>query len=1021
MRLPVLLTSDDMFFDQGKFRWPMNPICINSGGPLAGPGSFFSHPQARKLFKRRMRYLSARYGASGAISGWMFGATLPAESVADWHQEMATELAGLDAARGWMQTGNVPHAIGSLHPWTTPFEKLSRKNSFEEGSSDERLWKPEQRLSPGSTMAVSGERASEGKRSVALSGKLPGQICLLRELLFATNELDNFYDFHSLVFDVYVPSDAPHDMRAVVHFRDRDELWYEALLDPLLRPGDWTRMVADIGGENSHHLKPVGHQRPWDDYSRTRIREMGIRIFCDKSYKGAIHIDNIHLTGGQSGRVHPIITPSIKLRNEAVGNVLQFDKWELDFDLNKSYPNPYDPEVVDVCARIRTPQGDERVVPAFFYEPYERHLVKKTRIDTIHEGTVWEQPHESSSEVEEIVPVAGGMAGFWKLRFAPDEVGLHTVILEVREKGKWQLTPEVWVHDDRFTSDGKALPSDRRLHGDFTRIPDRNSNGRRCLQGIEFQSGELVAKSAPIAFQAGASISARPLEGGGRGGVGGHGFVRRSKDPHYLEYSDGTFFYPIGMNLATPSEEQLPFHGGSWRAPDGYFRLKEISLRGTYQYDDYFAAFQQHGLNWAKIWMATWWTSLEWRRDWPPFQGVGRYSQPNAWRMDHLVEEARKRDIHLQVILMNHGQVSSGINHNWENSPYNNVLGGPLDSAREFYSRPSAKKLFKNKLRYTAARWGYSTSILDWTLCGEMDFTEEYQTNSFDLYAPSNDKPAPQVMLNWIEEMGTYMRLMDPGRHLIGTHLSHPQRGQNLQFAKALDYVQSNSYSGFPWLADGSMNAVKATAAYYYGQDGPHHFAGMKQFGKPVLTCEQGGYWHGISPKYGNFSPNTRESLDADLHCGLWAGMLSPLAGQTGYWWWLHIHFDGGYEHFAAAARFMRGEDLRGEKFERSQPEIQDASRSVEGLAFHNKHRGFAWFYDKNLPARLSTRVISGVKAEVEGVEDGSYEIEYWDTISGAIIHKENVLAQKYALKNGHYLLLTLPPFAGDVAVKFRK
>src|SRR3990172_12427993 len=133
------------------------------------------------------------------------------------------------------------------------------------------------------------------------------------------------------------------------------------------------------------------------------------------------------------------------------------------------------------------------------------------------------------------------------------------------------------------------------------------------------------------------------------------------------------------MNLAPPSEQQIPYRG--WQGGNdesAYLKLYDIGHKGTYQYDEYFAAFQKNRLNWAKLWMATWWTALEWRRDWPPYQGAGRYSQPNGWRMDHLVEEARARGVHLQVILMNHGQVSSGINHDWENSPYNNELGGPL-------------------------------------------------------------------------------------------------------------------------------------------------------------------------------------------------------------------------------------------------------------------------------------------------------------------------------------------------------
>lgn len=1016
LSLPVLITADDRFFNQGKFRWPMNPLSSQSGGPVEGPGEFFLKPAARDSVKRMLRYLAARYGASPALGGWLFGATLPARGVPEWHAALASAAEELEAAQGlvhlnldglpaggeeWLASERGRRPILSLHPWATPFEGASRRNSFEAGEPDHTLWKPEQRLSPGTELTVNIGQASDGTRSAALRGKMPGQVCLVRELLFKVNEADNFYEFQSLVFDVYVPHVAPHDMRAMVHLRDRDLLWYETLLDPLLRNGDWTRVVVDLSGENKHKLKPVNHQRPWDDYSRTRVREIGIRIFCMHKYDGPIYIDNIHMLGKQQSRPIPQVTPHVAFRPGTALKSERYDKWEVDFDLNKSYPNPYDPEVVDVTALIETPSGKTERVPCFFYEPYDRQLVKKPIIDTLMGRHI-----TRTVELEEIMPIAGGMAGFWKLRYAPKETGTHTVKIEVREGGKWLVKGERWIPDDRFTADGQPLPW-RKYHGQFTEIIGKRADGRRRVQEEAFEPGPVATRSEALVFEATASNL--------------KGFVQVASDGKLFEFSNGEPYYPIGINLATPSEEQLPYFGGDWDPPGGYERLRDIGHRGTYQYDEYFEAFQKHGLNWAKVWMATWWTGLEWRRDWPPFQGVGRYSQPNAWKMDHLVEEARRRNVYLQVILMNHGQVSTGINSDWENCPYAAELGGPLKSAREFYSEAEGKKLYKNKLRYIAARWGYSTSVLDWTLCGEMDFTEEYQTNSFNLHVPSQDLPAPETMVLWVDEMSRYMKEFDCGKHLIGTHISHPQRGQNIQFAKGLDYVQSNAYSGFPWLADGKMDAVRALDAYYWGQTGLHHFEGMQRFGKPVLVCEQGGHWHGRSYKYGDWTRNTRQSLEADLHCGLWGGIMTPMAGQTGYWWWIHVHFDGTYQHLEGASRFMSGEDLRGQDFRRGPIVLDSPEHPYKAVAFKNRTRGYAWIYHVQLPHSLNAREYSGMKAQVYAMLPGTYEIEYWHTVKGEVIKREQVAAQPSKLREDHYLGLALPPFEGDIAVKFRR
>ncbi|MCZ7647115.1 MAG: hypothetical protein M5U26_17970 [Planctomycetota bacterium] len=1022
LSLPLLLTADDRFFNQGKFRWPMNPLAADAGGPVSGPADFYRTPEARASAKALLRYLEARYGGRTALGAWLFGSTLPARQVPEWHAELAEAAAALAAADGLWGGGaqaaegeaafaaaRTARPVLSLHPWATPFETVSRRNSFEPGApemgrpdrGEKPYWKAEQRLSPGTELTYSQTLASDGRNSVALSNRMPGHVCLVRELLFAKNEADNFYDFHSLVFDAYVPPGAPHDMRAMVHLRDRDELWYETLLDPLLRPGDWTRVVVDLTAANRHKFVPINHQRPWDDYSRTRVREIGIRVFCMRPYTGKIHLDDIHLAGKQAGRVIRPVVPRVAARQPAAAACGRYEKWELDFDLNKSYPNPYDPEVVDVLAAIETPSGKVERVPCFFYEPYERKLVTSPFVDT-----VMERKETRTVEHEQIVPVAGGMAGYWKLRYAPKELGPHRVRVEVREGGKWTVEGERWIADDRFTPDGEPLPW-RFYHGQFTEIVGRRPDGRRRVQNEAFTAGELATRSEPFNFVAEPSNS--------------KGFVRSARDGRYLEFSNGEFYYPIGINVATPSEEQLPYSGGAWDPPEGYYKLRDIGHRGTFQYDDYFAKFKEHGLNWAKVWMATWWMSLEWRRDWPPYQGVGRYSQPNAWRMDHLVERAQECGIYLQIILMNHGQVSTGINHDWENCPYSSDLGGPLKSAREFYSEAEGKKLYKNKLRYIAARWGYATSILDWTLCGEMDFTEEYQTNDFNLRTPSEDKPAPETMVLWINEMARYMRAHDPGDHLISTHISHPQRGQNIQFAKELDYVQSNAYSGFPWIANGGMNAVEALAAYFYGQSGLHHFAGMKQFKKPVLVCEQGGHWHGRSYKYGNWTRNTKDSLDADLHCGLWGGIMTPMAGQTGYWWWIHVHFDDTYRLLDGPIKFMRGEDLRGQDFERGVILLADSAAGLKALSFQNRKRGFAWLYAEQMPFKLTQREFSGVESQVYGLESGSYEIEYWHTRKGEVLKRETLPALLSRLRGDFYLMLKPPAFEGDIAIKFRK
>src|SRR5690606_29242815 len=43
-----------------------------------------------------------------------------------------------------------------------------------------------------------------------------------------------------------------------------------------------------------------------------------------------------------------------------------YDKYEISFNLNETYDNPFDPEEVNVYATISTPGGGTEVVPGFY-------------------------------------------------------------------------------------------------------------------------------------------------------------------------------------------------------------------------------------------------------------------------------------------------------------------------------------------------------------------------------------------------------------------------------------------------------------------------------------------------------------------------------------------------------------------------------------------------------------------------------------------------------------------------------
>ncbi|OLV18494.1 hypothetical protein BOO71_0005623 [Deinococcus marmoris] len=101
--------------------WASNPYNAANGGPLKLPGDFVTNPQARDLFKRRLRYIAARYAAQPNLFAW------------EW----------------WNEVNWTPISDGDLKPWIKemtgvlksydPYNHLISSSYAYGGTSD--LWK----------------------------------------------------------------------------------------------------------------------------------------------------------------------------------------------------------------------------------------------------------------------------------------------------------------------------------------------------------------------------------------------------------------------------------------------------------------------------------------------------------------------------------------------------------------------------------------------------------------------------------------------------------------------------------------------------------------------------------------------------------------------------------------------------------------------------------------------------------------------------------------------------------------
>ncbi len=987
VRLPLFLNFDGPFLENDKYRWEFNPLAAAQGGPVAAPSRYFLDEAARRDAGALFRYLAARYANHPAVDGLVLAATLPADGVPEWHDGVARALAGAFGG----DSGAAALRVATLHPLAVRMKQVQDLGSFESKPTGiEGGWRFDSEVCPAAKASYSTEAASEGRQSLRIETELPGELCLVRS--FDQDSMDAG-PYELLAFDVRLPSEAPRHLRAMVYLRDRELNWYEELLPGELRPGDWARFVLDLRpGRNG--LKPRGHGRPWDGYSRQRLREIGLRFFAskefiDRPYRGPVFLDNVRLLGDPEAREPEPRLEIANLRGPENRNPALFTRVEYAFELNRTFANPFDPECVEVRAKVLAadapPERQLRVVPGFFDQGYRRTLDKEVTVELQKTDPATGKPVAvkrvvATPEGSERLEPAG--PSLWKVRLAPTDPGPHRVTIEVL-------------------------------------VPD--GHGRMVV----------AASRSDLSFEAVAGT--RP------------GFIRTASDGRHFEHSSGEFFYPIGMAIRSPSDardlgrdDAIRGHiqGAEkvtlWKENGHEETLDLLDLRGTYQFDDYFKRCGESGMNWARVWMAPWWLAMEWDHRYPGYEGAGRYNLANAWRMDHVLEQAEKSGVYLQLCLTNHGQVTTRIDRQWDFNPYNAVMpkfklcnppdrpayedsgpqfyaprpGGIVQNPQEWFESPKARKLVRQRLRYIVARWGYSPNIMVWGLMSEVEFT-----GGTDFRREGNwDRGAFPMQTEWHREMGRYLRAVDPYRHLVTSHFSHPCNGTDLWTLPEMDCVHSNAYSSFRWLGGGEneraiVGAPRATQEYYAKY--------MGRYNKPVLIGEWGGF----------HMRNSKAILDSELHSGLWAEAMTPLAGATGFWWWLHVHYNDRYGEFAALSRFMKGEDLRGIVSQLSARAVMPparagggAQRRLEVLAVGDgNRRAYAWAYHPRIAwGEGDEAVFDDARVEIDGLAAGAYEVEFWSPATG-----ERVSRGEFAT-SGAALSVALPKFKRDLALKVR-
>ncbi len=437
--------------------------------------------------------------------------------------------------------------------------------------------------------------------------------------------------------------------------------------------------------------------------------------------------------------------------------------------------------------------------------------------------------------------------------------------------------------------------------------------------------------------------------------------IRASKDPRYWERSDGSWFYPIGINLRSPGDER---QDGALEDAGSPLRSIHWEHQGTVAYEHWFDVMHQHGMNYARVWMAPWWCGIEWTRAWDGFGGLTWYNQIHAAQLDRVMAMARKHKVYVQLELQNHGMTAPRVDSQWADSPYNGRQGGPAQRAKDFFTSEVAWNAHRKRLRYTVARWGHNSHLMAWVLSSEMEFTGAWWDEAYR----DEDNGHSVTTERWINRSLDLLEQLDTTARPVSVHFSHPWRAGRLwRETKRLAFANSNAYTGFTQIA-GQSRRLDLALQVYLDQKFPPW-----TLNRPTMIGEWGGHWMEKSDAL----------LRAELRTGVWMQAVTPYGGNVGFWWWLWLDATDTWDAYAAVAAFTADEDPRGHNFRTRNVVVEGASARMLGMAGTDQHRYYAWRVGASRRPNLSALKNGGTARIRTGAADTAWRITRFNCTTG--------------------------------------
>ncbi|RQO30387.1 hypothetical protein DBR32_12520 [Taibaiella sp. KBW10] len=414
--------------------------------------------------------------------------------------------------------------------------------------------------------------------------------------------------------------------------------------------------------------------------------------------------------------------------------------------------------------------------------------------------------------------------------------------------------------------------------------------------------------------------------------------------PHNrFQFEGGNTFFPIGQDFGPLIHNNGPNQCGSMMQPND-----------VTEYIGHITNLADQGGNFIRMPMDIHNFALEWEE--ARVYGANRKPNENFKRqfsansLDKVLDKIESRNVY-SILLTETDQVfhiesaykcGNVSETEWPAHPYAALTNYGIYEPLDVFSKTNLfNDVYKKRLFYIQARYGYSPNLAAYEICNEVDGIQKGNNLHYE-----NNSATRDIVYDWAVNTANYFKSLYP-YHMAtisfrDISLQDPANVQNPTSNSAFDFRSPHHYGkdiGVP------IKRAKNVSTQLYGHNGSEMFPETTR--KPVLFGEMG-----MSDEMGKADTCT----DVEFHKGMWASGCSGAAGAGLYRY--------GYEsdnkrnlHFPALHAFFDNMPFATDEFTPHRelaPLIsitpggigqEDPTTGIIYNSSHSGHKAYGWLY----------------------------------------------------------------------------